>query len=655
METDLLNGTVGAIADPIPVGIYIDADNPPSTNTIVMEVLLSNQKYAWDLPKFQENDWVSLGLTDQDDQVGVVSNIEYKDTGNTNECTVIVDVEFNTLPTFDVNGTLYLHSPSHRNGETEAFFRGPVDETLWTPIDCMAVDDTNIDYVATDTQCYSNNRLNTQYSQIKNSEHWDYYYTSDANPLYNFNPKSKIKFFSKNPSKNKIEIAIANWYDFKDEYDDNGDPYNHSIAFRTPVGNQYENMYLKDLFSYYPSRDQIALIIKYGEEIETYIVSFDPESVDGNNKSNYIETVINEQSNLVYCLENKSIADMPASYLVCDRYGLDKVRDCTDPGDTNPGTPTTTIMVQGGKSPKCDVGSIRDAYFTVEDKEKYEIDVIIGNEVIYKGGDDLNIAIDLSETRKDCIAYVGARYMDTVGKKANDATNAIVKYITKDDTTTGSKKLTRSMFAAFFGNYFRIYDAFNKKFRWINVAGDMAGIRCSVTNDNAAWWVSAGMKRGIIRNIDKMAFTPSQPQRDTLYKNGINPLVTFPGTGNLVWGNKTLLPYSSSFDRINVRNLFNELERAMAKAAKSQVFEFNDPYTRNAILAMFNPYLSSIQAGRGITEYLVICDETNNTPDVISRNELRVDIFIKHTYSAEFIHLNFVNAGSRSISEIVAS
>jgi phage tail sheath protein FI len=183
----------------------------------------------------------------------------------------------------------------------------------------------------------------------------------------------------------------------------------------------------------------------------------------------------------------------------------------------------------------------------------------------------------------------------------------------------------------------------------------MAGIRCSVSSDNAAWWVSAGMKRGKIANIDRMAFVPSQPQRDTLYKNGINPLVTFPGTGHLVWGNKTLLPYASSFDRINVRSLFNTLERAMAKAARSQVFEFNDPYTRNAILAMFNPFLATVQAGRGITDYLVICDETNNTPDVISRNELRVDIYIKHTFAAEFIHLNFVNVGSRSIAEVVGA
>ncbi len=183
----------------------------------------------------------------------------------------------------------------------------------------------------------------------------------------------------------------------------------------------------------------------------------------------------------------------------------------------------------------------------------------------------------------------------------------------------------------------------------------MAGIRCSVSTSNASWWVSAGMKRGIIRGVDKMAFSPSQPQRDILYKNGINPLVTFPGTGHLVWGNKTLLPYASSFDRINTRSLFNTLERSMAKAARSEIFEFNDPYTRNSLISMFNPYLASVQAGRGITDYLVVCDTTNNTPDVISRNELVCDIYIRPNYAAEFIQLNFINSGTRSFASVIGS
>ena len=183
----------------------------------------------------------------------------------------------------------------------------------------------------------------------------------------------------------------------------------------------------------------------------------------------------------------------------------------------------------------------------------------------------------------------------------------------------------------------------------------MAGLRANTNNNQASWWASAGLRRGVIRNIDKIAFSPSQPQRDTLYKNSVNPIVSFPNQGNLCWGQKTLLNYSSAFDRVNVRGLFNTIERAMAKAAKSQVFEFNDAFTRNAILAMFNPYLTSVKAGRGISDFLVICDTTNNTPDVISRNELHVDIYIKPNYAAEFIQLTFVNAGTRSFASVIGA
>jgi hypothetical protein len=370
----------------------------------------------------------------------------------------------------------------------------------------------------------------------------------------------------------------------------------------------------------------------------------DPMSVDGNGKSNYVETVINENSKYVYVVDNKAfdyknLDNLPASYLVVDRFGDDGY------GNPNPGgVKTYPLTSKGGRSPIVSYGSIRDAYFSVEDKERYEIDIIIGNEQYP------NVAIELADSRKDCIAYLGARYEDTVGKKAIEATNNIINYI---KNSGGSNKITRTMFAAYFGNYARIYDKYNKKYRWVNIAGDAAGIRCDVTSNNAPWWVSAGLQRGNIRNINKLAFTPSQEQRDNLYKNGINPVVAFPGSGNVIWGQKTLHPIASSFDRINVRTLFNTIERAMAKAARSQVFEFNDAYTRNAILSMFNPYLSTIKAGRGITDYYVQCDEQNNPPEVIARNELRVDIYIRPTYAAEFILLSFVNAGTRSFSEVV--
>ncbi len=536
------------------------------------------------------------------------------------------------IPTLKSDEAIKLYSNGHANGGTQAYQLGEIDE-YGKPATANASEVMkNIDVVNVDGT-ENGNRLNYGYDLIKNDGDFDY--KLDQNELTTFKDGMKLKFFARNPNSGSVEIAIANMFDFQSIDSDNN---NFAVAFQETVGTNVEYTYLQSLFDYNPLADEIAIAIKKGEVIETFVVSLDPLSIDGNGKNNYIETVINETSKFIYVKDNEGINDKPATYLVYDKYG--QVDGILREG----GVPTTILTVIGGRDPKVDKGGMTDAYFVVEDKERYEIDIIIGNE------DFVNIAIDLAEARKDCLAYIGARYEDTVGKKAFVAVNEIRNYLADGD---GGEKVTRSMFAAMFTNYFRIYDKYNKKYRWINVAGDMAGIRCDVTSNTAPWWVSAGMKRGIIRNINKLAFTPSQALRDNLYKDGMNPIVSFPGTGNLVWGNKTLYPIASSFDRINVRTLFNTIERAMAKAARSQVFEFNDPYTRNAIMSMFNPYLSSIKAGRGITDYLVICDETNNTPDVISRNELRADIYIKPAYAAEMILLTFTNVGTRSFSDVV--
>ncbi len=554
-----------------------------------------------------------------------------------------------------LSGVIKLQTDYHRNGGTQAYARGILDnstETIKPKFANATNPGFNVDVpVPTEngsTVITNPNRLNYIYDLIKNESDFDVLYTDNA--LQSFMQGIKLKFYTKYANEHQIEICIANPYDFLVIDDKNT---NKAIAFTNRVGNTIEYIYLTSLFDYTPLDDEFAIAIKYGDDIETYVVSLDPESLDGNGRNNYIETVINDNSKYIKIVDNIAtpadletpmVSGHPASYLICDRFGWD-----TDSlGNDLIGTPaadgvaSTVLVVQGGNDPTPDQGSLRDAYFQVEDKDLWEIDVVIADE------SEPNIAIELADARKDCIAYVGAKYEDTVGRKAEQATNNIVNYITRGN-------VTRTMFAAFFANYFKVYDKYNKKSRWINCAGDMAGIRCDTTSKNAPWWVSAGLKRGIIRNIERLAFTPSLPQRDSMYKNGINPIVQFPGTGNLVWGNKTLYPIASSFDRINVRTLFNTLERTMAKAARSQLFEFNDSYTRNAILSMFNPYLATIKAGRGITDYLVICDETNNTPDVISRNELHCDIYIKPAYAAEMILLVFNNVGTRSFSEVIGA
>lgn len=231
--------------------------------------------------------------------------------------------------------------------------------------------------------------------------------------------------------------------------------------------------------------------------------------------------------------------------------------------------------------------------------------------------------------------------------KASDAVAALIEWRSNGDVNYNN------MFVVACGNYKYQYDRYNDKNRWVNLAGDIAGLRTQTSMNRASWWASAGLERGQIKNTKKLAFNPSQGHRDLLYKNGVNPVVSFPGQGTVMWGQKTLLDKPSSFDRVNVRGLFNTLERSLSKMAKYQVMEFNDNFTRNRIISMVKPFLGSVQAGRGIQDYLVVCDTSNNTPDVISRNQLVVDVYVKPTYVAEFIHLKFTNAGTNSFSEIV--
>ena len=588
--------------------------------------------------KLQIGDLVSFGAAADIGEVTAITLVDETLTAGTAVFKQIITARLLASPsaaldTVIAGDKIYLESQSHKNGGTQAYQRGLHDGTNYPQNAATAAINVDVTEPANDVHFLlpNANRWNYAYDLIKNDADFDYKY--DQNELQTFMPGMKLKFFSRNPNDETIEIAIANSYDFNLEGLSNT---NLAVAFRTVNGTTTTDTMLTGLFEYAPRENEFALAIKRGSEIETYIVSIDPLSVDGNNKNNYVETVINENSKLIYVVDNQSINDLPATYLVVDRFGF----QADGVTVSSSGLPTTTLTIIGGRDPQVTSEDLLAAYESVEDKERYEIDVIIGTE------ESGNAAITLADKRKDCIAYIGARYVDTVGKKAIDATNSILNYL---QTNT----VFRSMFGAMFANYFRIYDKYNKKYRWISVAGDMAGIRCDVTSNSAAWWVSAGMKRGVIRNVNKLAFTPSQAQRDNLYKAGVNPIVSFPGTGSLVWGNKTLYPIASSFDRINVRTLFNTIERAMSKAARSQVFEFNDPYTRNAIMSMFNPYLSTIKASRGITDYLVVCDETNNTPDVISRNELRVDIYIKPAYAAEMILLTFTNVGTRSFSDVV--
>lgn len=261
---------------------------------------------------------------------------------------------------------------------------------------------------------------------------------------------------------------------------------------------------------------------------------------------------------------------------------------------------------------------------------------------------DVNIFIDANKSdivksylldsivgvRKDCIAILDCPSTAVINQTGSEAENLRVY---KKTTLNES-----SSYGALYGNWLEVYDKWNGKYRWIPASGHVAGIYANTDSVSDPWFAPAGLNRAVLGNVRRLAWNPTLGQRDILYKNGINPIVSFSGQGKVVWGQKTMLDKESAFNRVNVRRLFIVLEKAISTAAKYFLFEPNDDLTRLLLVNMIDPYLRDVRSRRGIYEYLIVCDETNNTPERIDRNELWADIYIKPVRSAEYIVLSFI-------------
>ena len=201
-----------------------------------------------------------------------------------------------------------------------------------------------------------------------------------------------------------------------------------------------------------------------------------------------------------------------------------------------------------------------------------------------------------------------------------------------------------------------MYDRFNDKFRWVGTNGDLAGLCVRTSSIQYDWISPAGINRGSLRNVVKLAWNPNKADRDELYQARINPIVTFPGTGTVLFGDKTALSAPSAFDRINVRRLFLNIEKRVENASKGVLFEQNDATTRAGFFATVSSYLSEIQAKRGLTDFLVVCDESNNTPEVIDRNEFVAELYLKPVRSINYITVTFTATRTGvSFSEVVGT
>lgn len=339
------------------------------------------------------------------------------------------------------------------------------------------------------------------------------------------------------------------------------------------------------------------------------------DAISDDGASNFYKNVINERSAYVWWMGHQ-------------------------PGQTNWGTAASgtnfsaitsifSASMSSGADGTIGTSEIINAYDKFANADETNISLLIS------GPGDATVAtslIALAESRKDCMVFLSPPKSSVVNNAGNEATS-VVAY---RDT------LTSTSYASLDSGYKYQYDKYNDVYRYVPLNGDIAGLCARTDSDRDPWFSPGGLTRGQIKNVIKLSYNPSKADRDILYVKGINPVVSFPGEGTILFGDKTLLNKPSVFDRINVRRLFIVLEKSITRAARSSLFEFNDSFTRTQFVGIVEPFLRTVQGRRGITDFRIICNESNNPPNVIDNNQFVGDIYIKPSRSINFIQLNFI-------------
>ncbi len=420
-------------------------------------------------------------------------------------------------------------------------------------------------------------------------------------------------------------------------------PYNPDGSEKTEwVGRSDESVYFDVLSTDSPLVEDtdFLIIVKFKEQggddfqtAEVFNTSTKELSIDDQGRTKFAETMINETSSTIRVNFNSTQIDQPWTI----------------------STPTWQYL-QDGTS-----GTIDQVNGTSEATQMVALDLYSNPEEI-----DVNIFVDgdksltvkkymiqICESRKDCMVVLDCPYNLVVQNRGNETTD-LIEWRKGLNSFSNDNLNENTSYASLYGNWMEVYDKYTKKYRWIPNSGHTAGIYAKTDDVADPWWAPAGLNRAIITGVRRLAWNPKQGHRDMLYKNGINPIVSFAGQGKVIWGQKTMLDKPSSFNRVNVRRLFIVLEKAISTAAKYFLFEPNDEITRNQLINMINPFLRDVKARRGVYDYKVICDKTNNTPERIDRNELWCTILIKATKTAEFIVLNFVSTKTGASFDEVA-
>ena len=365
-------------------------------------------------------------------------------------------------------------------------------------------------------------------------------------------------------------------------------------------------------------------------------------SKTGQGSGNYYPQIILDQSNYIYWGSHETaVYDVSANQSATggNIAGSNNVGSPSTETFDLFGAPTEYTFAKGAESTSgATSAEVITALQEFADPETLMVDyILMGPGDAASKGNTQSVAsaiLTIASNRKDCVAFCSPYRGDVVGV-TNSATQT-------QNVIDFFSPLQATSFGVFDNTWKYVYDRFADKYRYVPCNGDVAGLCAATTANGLPWFSPAGLNRGAIRNAVKLAYSPTKTERDSLYQKRINPITSLPGQGIVLFGDKTALASPSAFDRINVRRLFNVIEKTIGNAAKGVLFELNDEFTRNNFKNVVEPFLRGIQAERGITDFLVVCDDTNNTGAVIDANEFKADFFIKPARSINFITLTFI-------------
>ena len=413
---------------------------------------------------------------------------------------------------------------------------------------------------------------------------------------------------------NSLKVSFADSSDYATwAYKDQFDYAPSATAYATAAGATVDELHIIVI-------DEDGLFTgTAGTVLEKFAgVSKASDAKDSVGRSNYYKTVINQRSQYIWWTDHPAAANNWGSL----------ASGVTFDSEHTSGEASVSLTLGVNGSP--DAGDLQTAFALFANDELVDVNLIFVGDASATVGD--YVIDNVAEVRKDCMVFVSpaaASVVDNVGSEATDIVAEVASY-------------TRSSYAVFDSGYKYMYNRYYDQYIWVPCNGDVAGLCAATDNIADPWFSPAGYNRGAIKNAVKLSYSPSKTDRDTLYKAGVNPIVGFPGSGIVLFGDKTLLEKPSAFDRINVRRLFIVLEKAIATSAKFQLFEFNDAFTRAQFKNLVEPFLRDVQGRRGIYDFRVVCDETNNTSQVVDANQFVADIFIQPAKSINFIQLNFI-------------